>query len=225
MGEFWYDLHLHSCLSPCGSDDMTPNNLVHMAALLGYDIIALTDHNTARNTPAAVQVGMELTTAEEAHVVCLFPTPEQALAFEERIREDWLRFPNDASIFGNQWILDSGDEKIGEEPDLPYQIMNFTRMHRHCDAGCGELFPFDDTVKKNPRYLLDILKGAFASGARYLSFYSGNSDLVRVTGYLVKKSDLEKFEREEMTLNEATVNGSVVNKNLHLLDRKVRGEQ
>ncbi len=128
MGEFWYDLHLHSCLSPCGSDDMTPNNLVHMAALLGYDIIALTDHNTARNTPAAVQVGreagitvvpgMELTTAEEAHVVCLFPTPEQALAFEERIREDWLRFPNDASIFGNQWILNSGDEKIGEEPDL-----------------------------------------------------------------------------------------------------------
>ena len=73
--------------------------------------------------------------------------------------------------------------------------------------------------------VLDILKGAFASGARYLSFYSGNSDLVRVTGYLVKKSDLEKFEREEMTLNEATVNGSVVNKNLHLLDRKVRGEQ
>ena len=114
---------------------------------------------------------------------------------------------------------------IGEEPDLPYQIMNFIRMHRHCDAGCGELFPFDDTVKKNPRYLLDILKGAFASGARYLSFYSGNSDLVRVTGYLVKKSDLEKFEREEMTLNEATVNGSGVNKNLHLLDRKVRGEE
>ena len=46
------------------------------------------------------------------------PTPEQALAFEARIREDWLRFPNDASIFGNQWILNSGDEKIGEEPDL-----------------------------------------------------------------------------------------------------------
>ena len=48
---------------------------------------------------------------------------------------------------------------------------------------------------------------------------------MRVTGYLVKKSDLEKFEREEMTLNEATVNGSGVNKNLHLLDRKVRGEE
>ncbi len=114
---------------------------------------------------------------------------------------------------------------IGEEPDLPYQLLNFIRMHRHCAAGCGELFPFDGTVKNNPRYLMDILKGAFASGARYLSFYSGNSDLVRVTGYLVKRSDIEKFEREEMTLNEATVNGSGVNKNLHLLDRKVRGEE
>ena len=114
---------------------------------------------------------------------------------------------------------------IGDEPELPYQIMNFIKMHRHCDAGCGELFPFDDTAKKNPRYLRDILKGAFASGARYLSFYSSNSDLVRVTGYLVKKSDLEKFGREEMTLNEATVNGFGANKNLHLLDRKVRGEE
>ncbi len=128
MGAFWYDLHLHSCLSPCGGDDMTPNNLVNMAALLGYEIIALTDHNTSRNTPAAVQAGikagitvvpgMELTTAEEAHVVCLFPTPQQALAFENRIRIDWIRFPNDAKIFGNQWILDEEDKKIGEEPDL-----------------------------------------------------------------------------------------------------------
>lgn len=122
-------------------------------------------------------------------------------------------------------LTPGGRIPIGEEPELPYQIMNFIRMHKGCDAGCGELFPFDDTVKNNPQYLLDILKGAFQSGARYLSFYSGNSDLVRVTGYLVKKSDIEKFDQEEMTLNEATVNGSGVDKNLHLLDRKVRGDK
>ena len=90
MNSYRYDLHLHSCLSPCGDTDMTPNNLVNMAALLGCDIIALTDHNTCRNTPAAVKVGqatdvlvipgMELCTAEEAHVVCLFETVEDALA-------------------------------------------------------------------------------------------------------------------------------------------------
>ena len=112
---------------------------------------------------------------------------------------------------------------IGEEPELPLQIQHFTRMHKGCDAGCGELFPFDHTVGNNPQYLLDILKGAFSTGARYLSFYSGDSDLVRVTGYLVKRSDIEKFNKEQMTLNEATVNGAVVDKNLHLLDRKVRG--
>lgn len=50
-----YDLHLHSCLSPCGSDDMTPNNLVNMAALLGYDLIAVTDHNACGNAAAVLQ--------------------------------------------------------------------------------------------------------------------------------------------------------------------------
>ncbi len=44
-----YDLHLHSCLSPCGDDDMTPNNLVNMAPLSGCDMIAVTDHNTCKN--------------------------------------------------------------------------------------------------------------------------------------------------------------------------------
>ena len=41
-----YDLHLHSCLSPCGDNDMTPANIVGMAALLGLDAIAVTDHNS-----------------------------------------------------------------------------------------------------------------------------------------------------------------------------------
>ena len=54
-----YDFHLHSCLSPCGDNDMTPYNLVNMAKLLGYDIIALTDHNTCLNCPAATKAGEE----------------------------------------------------------------------------------------------------------------------------------------------------------------------
>ncbi|HIS78897.1 MAG TPA: PHP domain-containing protein, partial [Candidatus Caccousia stercoris] len=84
----FYDLHLHSCLSPCGGDDMTPNNLVNMAVLLGYQLIAVTDHNACGNAKAAMEAGraaglvvvpgMELCTAEEAHVVCLFPTLKAA---------------------------------------------------------------------------------------------------------------------------------------------------
>ena len=57
MKTYGYDLHVHSCLSPCGDNDMTPNNLVQMALLSGCDILALTDHNTCRNAPAAMEAG------------------------------------------------------------------------------------------------------------------------------------------------------------------------
>ena len=57
--ELFADLHIHSCLSPCGDDDMTPCNIAGMAKIKGLDIIALTDHNTARNLPAMQEAGME----------------------------------------------------------------------------------------------------------------------------------------------------------------------
>lgn len=124
MKKYRYDLHTHSCLSPCGDNDMTPNNLVNMAALLGCEILALTDHNTCRNTPAAVRVGeqagilvvpgMELCTAEEAHVVCLFETVEGALDFDSYVQAHTMQIPNRAEIFGEQRILNENDERIGE---------------------------------------------------------------------------------------------------------------
>ena len=92
MNKYYYDLHIHSCLSPCGDNDMTPNNIAGMAALKGLNLLALTDHNTAKNCPAFFEAcrrqgivpiaGMELTTAEDIHIVCLFETLEAALAFD-----------------------------------------------------------------------------------------------------------------------------------------------
>ena len=123
MRRYRYDLHTHSCLSPCGDNDMTPNNLVNMAALLGCEILAVTDHNTCRNAPAAVRVGeaagvlvipgMELCTAEEAHVVCLFEAVEAALAFDEYVAAHTMHIPNRPEIFGEQLILNERDEEIG----------------------------------------------------------------------------------------------------------------
>ena len=105
MEEYSFDFHLHSCLSPCGSEDMTPSNLAGMCALAGYDIVALTDHNTVGNCAAFCQAadrygllalpGMELTCREEVHVVCLFPDlpsyPEYAAAFEAALAEEKAR--------------------------------------------------------------------------------------------------------------------------------------
>lgn len=123
-----YDFHLHSCLSPCGDNDMTPYNLVNMAKLLGYDIIALTDHNSCLNCPAALKAGeeagitvvpgMELCTSEEIHAVCLFPDLEKALEFSDYVKSTMPPVKNDASIFGEQLIMDSTDRIIGNEEIL-----------------------------------------------------------------------------------------------------------
>lgn len=128
MAQYYYDLHLHSCLSPCGDMDMTPNNLVNMAKLLGLDVIALTDHNTSLNCEAAMKVGdeigllvipgMELTTSEDIHAVCLFPALEQALAFSDYVDKNRIHVRNKAEIYGRQVIMNENDEEIGEIDDL-----------------------------------------------------------------------------------------------------------
>ena len=116
------DLHIHSCLSPCGDDTMTPFDLVGMSLLNGLDLIALTDHNTAKNCPAAMAAareygigfipGMEVTTAEDVHCVCLFPTLESALDFDSMLEKRIPPIKNKTEIFGNQIIMSpNGDEK------------------------------------------------------------------------------------------------------------------
>ena len=118
-----YDLHIHSCLSPCGDDDMTPGNIAGMASLLGLDAIALTDHNSAKNCPAFLKMadqfgliaipGMELTTAEEVHVLCYFSTLKDALAFDGYVEDRILPIPNNPQFFGNQIRIDESDEPCG----------------------------------------------------------------------------------------------------------------
>ncbi len=125
---YYYDLHIHSCLSPCGDMDMTPNNLVNMAKLLGLDVIALTDHNSSLNCEAAMEVGreiglkvipgMELTTSEDIHAVCLFPTLEKALCWNEYVDMHRIKIRNRHDIYGRQVIMNRFDEEIGEVEHL-----------------------------------------------------------------------------------------------------------
>ncbi len=135
MKRYYYDLHIHSCLSPCGDDDNTPNNIVGMATLCGLDIIALTDHNTSKNCPAFFEAakrhniipiaGMELTTSEDIHVVCLFEKLEDAMRFDNYIEDNRIKIKNKPSIFGNQTVLDGNDEPIMEIESL---LINATNL-------------------------------------------------------------------------------------------------
>lgn len=126
--KLFYDLHIHSCLSPCGDDEMTPYNLVNMAKVLGFDIIALTDHNSTKNCRAAVEAGRragitvvpgaELCTSEEIHVVCLFPSIDAAEDFEKFIEKNIPKIKNKPHIFGNQLVMDSADSVLEREETL-----------------------------------------------------------------------------------------------------------
>ena len=128
MTPYYYDLHVHSCLSPCADDDMTPNNIARMAALKGLNLLALTDHNSCKNCPAFFDAckrqgivpvaGMELSTAEDIHLVCLFEALDQAMKFDEVIEPHLLPIQNRKEIFGNQLILNGDDEPMGEESTL-----------------------------------------------------------------------------------------------------------
>lgn len=124
----FYDLHIHSCLSPCGDNDMTVNNLLNMSLLKELDLIALTDHNTCKNVPALLKAaqdapitvlpGMELTTSEEIHVVCLFSSLDGAMGFDRYVWERLPNLQNRVQIFGDQLILDAQDHVIGQEEKL-----------------------------------------------------------------------------------------------------------
>jgi PHP family Zn ribbon phosphoesterase len=120
--EYLYDFHIHSCLSPCADNDATPADIAGLAAALGLQIIALTDHNTCRNCPAffaaakaygVVPVaGMELTTAEEVHVLCLFGELTAAMDFGEMVYDRLPKVENNAAIFGEQIICNDEGEPV-----------------------------------------------------------------------------------------------------------------
>jgi len=121
--KYYVDLHIHSALSPCADDDMTPNNIVNMALLKGLDIISVTDHNSAENLEAVIKCGektgilvipgMEIETTEEVHVVCFFPSLDKALKMQEEVYKALPSIKNRPDIFGNQLIFDEQDNVIG----------------------------------------------------------------------------------------------------------------
>lgn len=126
--DLYYDFHLHSCLSPCGDMDMTPQNIAGMAALKELDAVALTDHNTCKNCPAFLEAakaysfvaipGMELCTLEEVHVVCLFPDLEGAMAFDQYVDGKLPEIQNEPEIYGKQVIMDQNENAVGEVEKL-----------------------------------------------------------------------------------------------------------
>ena len=130
-----FDLHIHSCLSPCANLEMSPGEIVARAKAAGMNGIALTDHQSARNCPAIAECakraglsclyGLEVQTAEEVHTVALFDTVEQALAMTDFVYAAMPKRVNDPETFGDQPVVTWDDDIV----ELEWRILAMGCRH------------------------------------------------------------------------------------------------
>lgn len=123
-----FDLHIHSTLSPCGSLEMSPINIIAKAKEVGLHVISITDHNMVENCLYANEIGkklgitvlfgMELQTLEEIHLLAFFDTYNLALAFQEKIYSLLPDIQNDADYFGDQVVVNEDNEIVRFEDRL-----------------------------------------------------------------------------------------------------------
>lgn len=114
--------------------------------------------------------------------------------------------------------------KVGQEPMLLDHLKQSAPFHKYFPSGTGDLFAFDQTYVDHLDAVVDIIDGAFALGYRYITTYLKNTDLIRVTGYLVKKSEVEKYRKGEVVLRDTTWYGSQTDDNAQVFDRSLRDE-
>ena len=142
------DFHIHSCLSPCGSPEMTPRAIVARAQDVGLDCIALSDHNCTENLPAFDEVcreagmprlyGMEVTASEEMHVLCLFDRLQAAMDFGRDIYGALQDDHYDPAGYGDQPIVTVGgniEGAVGKLLTGPTDISFFDLVPRAREAG------------------------------------------------------------------------------------------
>lgn len=145
-----YDLHIHSCLSPCASNDMTPDNIAGMAHIKGLSIISLTDHNSGRNLLPMAEAaeeygimfipGIEVASSEEVHILAYFAELQSAIDFGETIYGSLPDIKNRPDIFGEQIIV-SNDSRSGVLDKLllqasAYSIDDIVKIVK-CAGGCA----------------------------------------------------------------------------------------
>ncbi len=198
----YYDFHIHSCLSPCGDNDMTPNNIVNMAALSGLDTIAISDHNTIGNVKAAMEVGkscgvnvipgMEVETSEEVHILTLYPSLEAAEAVAKEVYKRLPDIKNKTEIFGEQIYMDCDDNIVGYEDKLlisPADI-SFDELYELVKSVGGLFIPAH--VDRHSYSVLTNL--GFIPEEFDIKFIEVSTATTDLESYLQARSDLKKYK-------------------------------
>lgn len=197
-----YDFHIHSALSPCGDNEMTPNNIVNMAAVLGLSCIAVSDHNTVGNARAAmlagekvgvrVLPGMEVETEEEVHILTVYPDLESASFVAKMVYENLPDIKNRPEIFGEQRFIDEFDNVLGLEEKLlisPSQI-SINKLFSYVSEAGGLFIPahvdrHSYSVLTNLGFIPDDLD------IKYIELSKTVSD---ISDYINNRPDLAKYK-------------------------------
>lgn len=128
----YYDLHIHSALSPCSDDLMTINNIFNMAYIKGLQLIAITDHNSLKQQYYLEKIiehdilkgkidyvhGVELQSSEEIHLLAYFKKGSNLNVIQKWIDKHLIKVKNQNDYYGNQYIFNEFDEVIGIEDNL-----------------------------------------------------------------------------------------------------------
>lgn len=136
MQTFKADLHIHTLLSPCGSLDMSPVNIIEAALNAKLDIIGICDHNSTKQAPLIKEMGAkkgllvlcgaEVNSIEEVHCLTLFETNSQLTEFQEYIDRYLMPVMNKPEIFGEQIVVDENEIIVEEIEPLLINALNIS---------------------------------------------------------------------------------------------------
>ncbi len=139
-----FDLHIHTALSACAENVMSPGHILSKAKNAGLDIIAITDHNASANVSVSIAFGeklgvkvipgIELTTLEEVHILGLFERPEELEDLQRLVDSALPPGKNITEISGHQLLFDSEDEIV----DIDENIRNIG-LSLSCDRIISEI--------------------------------------------------------------------------------------
>jgi 3',5'-nucleoside bisphosphate phosphatase len=222
--KYYYDLHIHSVLSPCADTLMTPNNIFNMANLKGLDMIAVTDHNSLKQLAVCHELsksydmlfipGVEISVKEGYHVLCYFMNIKDALLFDRELECYIEQTHYDTEVYGEQEIVNIHDEVIAT---YPFHLSNQTQLS--LDNLKEVLNPYDhlliyahldrpsysgiSNINKDPldgielthHVTYDFIKNHHLS--KHHIVY--NSDAHQITDIL-EKSNLNQMELESLTI-------------------------
>lgn len=139
-----------------------------------------------------------------------------------KITEERLLMHAQVGISDDNGVSPGCRIQIGNEPEIWKHLRQAGRFHKYFPSGIGDIFPFEENAINNPEYILNIIEGAFKVGIRYFSLYSSTADVIRITGYLVKKSEMEKLKKGEAVMQDTVALGLGATQNCNILNRKIR---